>query len=70
MAIEQINIVRYTCDRCAAVADGQVGRFADGATLKGTHWGTGYDGAIGGATVAYLLCGRCSDELWSFLKGA
>ena len=70
MAIERINIVKYTCDRCLTATDGTVGRFADGVILKGEYWGTGHDGGMGGATVSHLLCGRCTDELRSFLKGA
>lgn len=69
MAIERVTVTRYTCDRCKTVSEGTTGSFADGVRLVGAFWGTGYDGGMGGATLEYLLCGRCSDDLRSFLKG-
>lgn len=61
------TITKYTCDRCKTVSEGTVGSFADGVHLVCGFWGTGYDGAVGGATLKYILCGYCSDELKSFL---
>ena len=68
MGSRAVTVTLYTCDRCKyETEDALVG----GVCYEGRYTSLirAYSGDVGGATVYFWLCGKCSTEFSAFMKG-